>query len=255
MPALPAGFLDRPIAHRGLHDRAAGVIENSLPAIRAAAAAGYGCEIDLQIASDGEAMCFHDDDLDRLTGATGPVRARPAAELTALALTGAAPQARIPNFAQALEAAGEAPLLVEIKRQADTVGVGPLESRAAGLIAAHAARGGGPVAVMSFDPRAIAWFHANAPQIPRGLVSMDWDRDADGRGLTAEQRADLTGMRMFEASGCGFCSFHWKDLPTPRTRALRETGLPVLCWTTRSPADDAAARPHVDNVTFEGYRP
>lgn len=255
MPPLPPGFLDRPIAHRGLHDRAAGVIENSLPAIRAAAAAGYGCEIDLQIAADGEAMCFHDDDLDRLTAASGPVRDRMAAELGALPLTGAAPEARIPTFAQALEAAGDAPLLVEIKRQHERVGVGPLEARAAERIAAHLAAGGGPVAVMSFDPRAVAWFHDHAPAIPRGLVSMDWDRDADGRGLSAQARADLSALSTFEASGCGFCSYHWRDLPTDRTTALRAAGLPVLCWTTRSPADDAAARPHVDNVTFEGYRP
>lgn len=255
MPPLPAGFLDRAIAHRGLHDRAAGVIENSLPAIRAAAAAGYGCEIDLQIAADGEAMCFHDDDLDRLTAASGPVRARTAAELGALALAGSAPEARVPTFAQALQAAGTAPLLVEIKRQHDEVGVGPLEARAAELIAAHLAACGGSVAVMSFDPRAVAWFHEHAPAIPRGLVSMDWDRDADGEGLDPVTRAGLTAMASFEASGCSFCSYRWRDLPTGRTRALREAGLPVLCWTTRSPQDDAAARPHVDNVTFEGYRP
>ncbi|SFH92631.1 glycerophosphodiester phosphodiesterase family protein [Albimonas pacifica] len=255
MPSLPAGFLDRAIAHRGLHDRAAGVIENSLPAIRAAAAAGYGCEIDLQISADGEAMCFHDDELDRLTAASGPVRARRAAELGTLALTGAAPEARIPSFAQALEAAGRAPLLVEIKRQHDAVGVGPLEARAAELIEGHLAAGGGPVAVMSFDPRAVAWFHDHASAIPRGLVSMDWDRDPDGEGLAPAARADLSAMASFETSGCSFCSYRWRDLPTGRTRALRAAGLPVLCWTTRSPQEDAAARPHVDNVTFEGYRP
>lgn len=255
MPPLPAAFLDRPIAHRGLHDRAGGVIENSLPAIRAAAAAGYGCEIDLQISADGEAMCFHDDDLPRLTGAEGPVRARKAAELAALVLTGSTPGARIPTFAQALEAVGRAPLLVEIKRQAPEVGVGPLEARAAGLIAAHLAAGGGPMAVMSFDPASVAWFHAHAPELPRGLVSMDWDRDADGAEFSQEIRAGLTDMATFEASGCGFCSYHWKDLPRPRVTALRAAGLPILCWTTRSPADDAAARVHVDNVTFEHYRP
>ncbi len=255
MPPLPAGFLDRAIAHRGLHDRAAGVIENSLPAIRAAAEAGYGCEIDLQISADGEAMCSHDDDLDRLTSASGPVRARTAAELGALELTGSSPEARIPSFAQALEAAGAAPLLVEIKRQHDSVGVGPLEARAAALIAAHLAAGGGPVAVMSFDPRAISWFHEHAPAIPRGLVSMDWDRDPDGEGLDPVTRAGLTAMASFEASGCGFCSYRWQDLPTERTRALRAAGLPVLCWTTRSAQDHAAALPHVDAVTFEGYRP
>ena len=73
MPALPPSFLARPIAHRGLHDRAVGVIENSPAAFAAAIAAGYGIELDLQLSRDGVAMVFHDDSLDRLTGETGPV--------------------------------------------------------------------------------------------------------------------------------------------------------------------------------------
>ncbi len=60
--ALPAAFLAAPLAHRGLHDRTAGRIENSLTAIRAARDAGYGIEIDLQLSADGVAMVFHDDD-------------------------------------------------------------------------------------------------------------------------------------------------------------------------------------------------
>ena len=56
----------RPIAHRGLHNAAAGVIENSGPAFEAAIAGGYGIECDLQPASDGTAMVFHDRALARL---------------------------------------------------------------------------------------------------------------------------------------------------------------------------------------------
>ena len=52
---LPEAFLATPIAHRALHDRAAGRPENSRAAIRAAVAAGYGIEIDLQLSADGVA--------------------------------------------------------------------------------------------------------------------------------------------------------------------------------------------------------
>ena len=72
---LPTAFLNKPIAHRGLHDRTAGVIENSRAACTAAVQAGYGIEIDLQLSSDGVAMVFHDDHLDRLTPAAGPTDA------------------------------------------------------------------------------------------------------------------------------------------------------------------------------------
>ena len=61
----------RPIAHRGLHDAAAGVIENTASAFRAAIDAGYGIECDLQISADGEAMVHHDDALGRLTDGAG----------------------------------------------------------------------------------------------------------------------------------------------------------------------------------------
>ncbi|MBC7739371.1 MAG: phosphodiesterase, partial [Candidatus Saccharibacteria bacterium] len=52
---LPSAFLTRPIAHRGYHDRAAGRVENSLSAVSAAVAAGYGIEIGLQLSGGGVA--------------------------------------------------------------------------------------------------------------------------------------------------------------------------------------------------------
>ncbi len=35
--------------------------------------------------------------------------------------------------------------------------------------------------------------------------------------------------------------------------ALEAQGLAVLCWTIRSPEDEAAARTIAQNITFEGY--
>jgi glycerophosphoryl diester phosphodiesterase len=69
-----------PIAHRGLWSPD-GPPENSLGAFQAACAAGYGIELDVQLSADGEAMVFHDDKLERLTGAPGRIRDRSAAEL------------------------------------------------------------------------------------------------------------------------------------------------------------------------------
>ena len=68
---LPVSLLRIPTAHRALHDRAQGRIENSPSAIRAAIAAGYAVEIDVQLSSDGQAIVFHDDELARLTGQPG----------------------------------------------------------------------------------------------------------------------------------------------------------------------------------------
>ena len=69
---MPLDWLTaRPIAHRGLHDAAQGLIENTAGAVRAAIAAGYGIEVDVQLSADGEAMVHHDDVLGRLTEGEG----------------------------------------------------------------------------------------------------------------------------------------------------------------------------------------
>ncbi|MCB1330289.1 MAG: phosphodiesterase, partial [Maritimibacter sp.] len=81
---LPEAFLRRPIAHRALHGPDAP--ENSLSAVRAAVAAGYGIEIDVQPSADEVAMVFHDYDLDRLTETTGPVRIHSATWLESVRL-------------------------------------------------------------------------------------------------------------------------------------------------------------------------
>ena len=43
-------------AHRGLHTKDKTVPENSLPAFRAAAEAGYGVELDIQLSRDGQVV-------------------------------------------------------------------------------------------------------------------------------------------------------------------------------------------------------
>jgi glycerophosphoryl diester phosphodiesterase len=243
-------FTGPALAHRGLHDRAAGRVENSRAAVRAAVEAGYGVEIDVQLSADGEAMVFHDATLDRLTAETGALRARAAADLGAIALKDGGET--IPTLAEILGiVAGRAALLIEIKDQGgrmDETGVGPLEARVAALLAGYR----GPVAVMSFNPASVIALRGLAPAIPRGLTAGEPDC-YDEQELGSERLASLARLDAFDAAGASFVSYHWRALPTPETARLRAAGLPVLCWTLRSAADDAAARAHADNVTFEGY--
>jgi glycerophosphoryl diester phosphodiesterase len=117
-PPLPPGFLARPVAHRALH--APGRAENSLAAVAAAVTAGYGIEIDVQLTSDGRAVVFHDETLDRLTAQTGLVRDRHSRELAAIPLPGGG---TIPLLREVLAAvAGRVPLMIEIKDQDGRMG-------------------------------------------------------------------------------------------------------------------------------------
>ena len=132
-PPLPDAFLGPPIAHRALHDVSAGRPENSLSAVQAAIAVGYGIEIDLQLTADGAAMVFHDYGLKRLTGRDGTVRQRTAADLSAIPLAGGDGET-IPTLAEVLDrVAGQVPLLIELKDQDGAMGdrIGPLEAATA----------------------------------------------------------------------------------------------------------------------------
>ena len=251
MSRLSKNFWARPFAHRGLHDAARP--ENSLSAINAAVQAGYAIEIDVQPSSDGEAMVFHDYDLDRLTGETGPTKARTATELSSIALENSSDT--IPTLAAVLELiGGRAPLLIEIKDQSrafvDTDGA--LERRVCEVVKSH-----GHVdacAIMSFNPFSANHVAAHLPQVARGVVSYDFQHPHDA-GIDVSHRADLAELRWFEETGCDFVSYGAHSLAAPRVADLRAAGVPIFCWTIRSPAQAEAALKFCDQITFEGYLP
>lgn len=249
MKALPTDFLGPPLAHRGYHDRAAGRPENSRAAFRAAIAAGYGIECDVQLSSDGRAMVFHDYDLRRLTPDSGPLRGRSAAELARIPLRDA--DETVPTLAEVLDLiGGQVPILVEIKDQDGAMGpdVGPLEAAVAADLAGYR----GPVAVMSFNPHSVAAFARAAPEVARGLTTSAWHaRDWDT--IPAHVRERLRGIPDYERLGASFISHEAKDLARPRVAELKAAGGAVLCWTIRSPEAEAEARRFAHNVTFEGY--
>ncbi|QUS35958.1 glycerophosphodiester phosphodiesterase family protein [Falsirhodobacter algicola] len=243
---LPPPFLRRPIAHRALHDRAAGRVENSRAAIRAAVEAGYGIEIDLQLSSDGVPMVFHDDTLDRLTEAAGPVRSRTAADLGALTLRDAGDG--IPTLAEVLGIVGTAvPLLIELKTQYPADGA--LERATAAALQRHA----GPVAVMGFSPDSVALMAELAPTIPRGITTCSY-RYEDWPRLTRRDCDLLREIPDYERVEASFISHEAADLGRDRVAELKAEGAVILCWTIRSQHAEDEARRIADNVTFEGYR-
>ncbi|MFE3835992.1 glycerophosphodiester phosphodiesterase family protein [Pseudogemmobacter sonorensis] len=247
---LPPGILARPIAHRALHERAAGRIENSCAAIRAAIEGGYGIEIDLQLSLDGRAMVFHDETLDRLTAETGPVAVRTAEELGRIALLGG--EEAIPTLEEVLALiAGRVPLLVEIKDQSLTMGPtdGRLEAEAARLLTLY----GGEVAVMSFNPHSIGHMARLAPDIARGLTTSAYDPE-DWAPLAPETCARLREIPDYDETDSSFISHEAADLARPRVAELKARGAALLCWTVRSPEAEALARRYAQNITFEGYR-
>jgi glycerophosphoryl diester phosphodiesterase len=246
---LPAEFLRLPLAHRALHNRSAGRPENSPAAIRAAVAAGYGIEIDVQGTRDGLAVVFHDEWMERLTDAVGFVKDRSAQELGAICLKDCTET--IPTLPEVLAlVGGKVPVLIEIKDQTGTMSDtdGRLEAATAAALVGYA----GPVAVMSFNPHCMAQMARLAPDVARGLTTSGYD-PADWGPLPAQRCDELRAIGDYSRTGCCFISHEAADLDRARVAELKAQGAAVLTWTIRSAVAEAKARRIADNVTFEAY--
>jgi glycerophosphoryl diester phosphodiesterase len=235
----------RPIAHRGLHDAAAGVIENTASAFRAAVEGNYGIECDLQISADGEAMVHHDDVLGRLTNGAGRLNVMSASALRRVPFKATAD--RMLTLGELCElVAGRVTLLVELK--GTFAGDTRLAARTAAVLAGYR----GPVAVMSFDPGLIAAMRATAPALPRGLVAERRGADPADPPQTSAWRY----LRQALSARPQFLAYRVQDLTTPPPLIARHLlRWPLLTWTVRSAADRARAARYADQMIFEGFRP
>lgn len=226
-------------AHRGLWSPA-GPPENSLAAFDAAASDGFGIELDVRLSADGEAIVFHDDTLERMTGQPGRVADRMATELKQLRLRES--DQRVPTLAHALAVvAGRTPILVELKTRDGEHG--PLEARVAALLSAY----GGPAAVLGFNPDALLAIRAAAPNLLIGLnAAPHVDENAD---VVAPDPARL--LRHIDRVRPDFLSLGKQAVEHGRPHP----SLPIVAWTLRSAEELAAVRPHCDASMFEGFRP
>lgn len=232
-----------PVAHRGLWSKG-GAPENSLAAFQAACQGGYGIELDVQLTADGEAVVFHDDDLQRMTGVQGRVRDRTLAELAKLTLAGT--EERIPTLLETLAVVGRRAMIhVELKTPWGEVG--PLEQKVHEALIDHA----GPTCVIGFNPYSHAWFADRFPGVLRGLDSYDYKAGAPHLG--PEQRQAFARLEHVAIARPHFLALQGQMLPDPKAAELRAAGMPVVAWTVRDPLERERLTPHVDNIIFEGF--
>ena len=244
----PSWLTERPVAHRGLHDAARGIIENTPSAMEAAIAGGFSIETDLQEAADGTTIVFHDETLDRLTTASGAVASMTQAQIRAVSYR--ATQDRILTLDELLDlVADRAPLLIEIKT--DFTGQAAFSAR----IAERISRYRGRAAVMSFDPKAIETVRQAAPHVPRGITA---ERFSQWRpeNTTSFRRFSMRHLLHSVRSRPHFVAYSVDDLPAPGPGALRRLfGAPILTWTVRTPEQRRRATEYADQMIFEGFVP
>jgi len=242
----PGWLTARPFAHRGLHDAAAGVIENTATAFQAAIDGAYGIECDVQVSADGEAMVYHDEALGRLTEGEARLATLTAAELKAVRFQ--ATGDRMLTLGELCNlVAGRAALLVEVKSGFD--GDTRLARRCAEVLGGYK----GPAAAMSFDPAVVTALRRMAPALIRGIVAegrFDWDE------LSRLQRWRLAHLLHGGSTRPHFVAYAVRDLPAAAPLVARWLfGRPLLAWTVRGSEERQRAARWADQIIFEGWRP
>jgi glycerophosphoryl diester phosphodiesterase len=245
----PDWLTARPVAHRGLHDRARGIIENMPGAALAAIDADFGIECDIQLTADGEAMVHHDDALGRLTEGSGALLGMTSAELKAVRFKDTSERMMSLGDLCAL-VAGRVPLVIELKSHFD--GDRKLVARMAQVLGAYR----GPVAGMSFDPDQVMALREWMPELPRGSTAERSYAAADWPDATPAQRNGMLHLRHAYRTRPHFVAYRVGDLPAPAPWIARHIfGLPLLTWTVRTPEQRVRAARHADQMIFEGFRP
>ena len=241
----------RPIAHRGLHNREKGLVENTSGAFSAAIAKDYAIECDLQPASGGIPVVFHDDALGRLIEGSGLIADQSLETLKRYKYKSI--DETILSFAEFLELVnGRVPIMVELKSQWGS----PDESFLNQIIQQTRAYKG-PIVLKSFDPALVAGIRRLGPEIPRGIVARNYSGDGWWTGkLSTLERFNLCHLLRCGPAHPNFISFNIKDLPSAATWTAKNVfKLPLFTWTVRTTAQRAKAARLADAAIFEGYEP
>ncbi len=245
----PDWLTARPIAHRGLHDRTRGIIENMPAAVSAAVAGNFAIEVDLQLSADGEAMVHHDYELGRLAEGSGDLLTLTAAQLKQTIFKDTADRMMTLSDLCSL-VAGRVPLVLEVKSRFN--GDRKLLTRIAEVLGAYR----GPAAAMSFDPDQVMAIRELMPHLPRGIVA---ERSYDNDYWAKLPHDKIDGMRHLRhafRTQPHFVAYRVDDLPAPPPWIARNIfGCALLTWTVRTPEQRARGARHADQIIFEGFRP
>lgn len=239
----------RPIAHRGLHDKTRGVLENTASAALAAIEAKCAVECDVQVTADGEAMVFHDFTLERLTEHSAPVDAMSAEAIGKLKMRESADRImRLSDWLALI--GGRTVAVIEIKSRFD--GDMRLLQRVVEVTREYRE----PFALKSFDPVVIEKLREIAPEIPRGIVAMNDYKDRGHEPLSRVEVHALANLLHFSRTEPDFLSWHVSDLPCAAPYLCRtQLALPVMAWTVRTRDERERASLHADQMVFEGFAP
>ena len=236
-------------AHRGLHDGAAGIPENSLAAFRRAVEGGFGAELDVHLMADGNLAVVHDSDLTRVCGKAALVEDLTAADLKDYPLQGTAET--IPLLGEVLALfERETPLIIELKAAGGNDEA--LTDRVMEVLADY----GGDYCIESFYPAVVRRLRERYPRVIRGQLSENFFRGSETGGLSRPAAAVMTLLLTTSATRPDFIAYHYTDRGCPSLRLMKKLyGVHEVAWTVRDRAAMEALEREGVTVIFEGFVP
>lgn len=233
-------------AHRGLHNSAREVPENSKKAFQLAVRYGYGAELDVQLSKDKRLVVMHDETLKRTAGLDMRVGDATTEILRRLRLEGT--EQEVPYLEEVLPMfEGKAPLVIEIKPCGGDYA--RLTYRVCKLLDQYP---GLQLCIESFDPRVIFWLRKNRPEIVRGQLSTNFMKDR--HGLKWIEAFLLTNLLLNGFTQPDFIAYRFEDRNNLSLQLCRLLWRPQeFFWTVRSQEDADAAAKRKAAIIFEGF--
>ena len=236
-------YLERPIAHRGLHDDL--IPENSMLAFERAQEAGFSIELDVRITKDGIPVVFHDKDLRRMTGASGLVEQYTLKSLKKLKLLNTSHT--IPTYEEVLECLSDETIIItEVKNEGhDNL----INEEIAKIIDKRDKK----VCVQSFNVFTLKWYRENYNFLPLGLLTTDKFGDFK---LSFLKKQMVRSMLLAPVVRPDYVGLNHESFSTYQLNFVSQlTNAHMLFWTIRSKADYQKIKNVADNIIFEGFNP
>ena len=233
-------------AHRGLHDNETDAPENSMAAFKKAVDAGYGIELDVQMTKDGQVVVTHDFHLRRNCGVDAQVNELTYEELKQYPIMKS--DERIPLFKDFLELVdGKVPLVVELKCRN---GKDPIAAEADKILKDYK----GVYCIESFDPRVLLWYKANCPDVIRGQLSGNLNKEENVKSSMKVVYWLLTHLLLNVATRPDFIAYDIRYSGELSRKLCRLMGAPAVAWTVRTEDEYEKAKKEYDLFIFEMVR-
>ena len=219
-----------PIAHRGLHNSANNIYENTKESFLAAVNENYAIECDVVLSKDHEVVVFHDENLKRLCNLDKNVSSLTMNELRNLKIYESS--SNIISLDEMLHiVSAHVPIIIEIKGKFNPF----IEERIQEIIRSYK----GPIALKTFNLKSVEWLIKFLPYVYKGLV-------IDSNTNNFESILDLN---------IDFVSCDIEFIESNLIDRVKKKGLPIITWTVDNEDKKKKANLIADNIIFENIRP